>query len=49
MLILIGILPTHYAVNTKFDAAEAGKTLASIQKVEPILARAGGDAARRYR
>jgi len=46
MLILIGILPTHYAVNTKFDAAEAGKTLASIQKVEPILARAGGDAER---
>jgi inorganic phosphate transporter, PiT family len=46
MLILIGILPTHYAINTKFDAAEAGKTLAGIQKVEPILARAGGDAAR---
>jgi inorganic phosphate transporter, PiT family len=46
MLILIGILPTHYAINTKFDAADAGKTLASIQKVEPILARAGGDAAR---
>src|SRR5262247_431239 len=46
MLILIGILPTHYAINTKFDAADAGKTLAGIQKVEPILARAGGDAAR---
>src|SRR5262249_47980317 len=45
MLILIGILPTHYAINTKFDAADAGKTLASIQKVEPIIARAGGDAA----
>jgi len=46
MLILIGILPTHYAINTKFDAADAGKTLASIQNVEPILALAGGDAAR---
>jgi inorganic phosphate transporter, PiT family len=46
MLILIGILPTHYAINTKFDAADAGKTLASIQRVEPILARAGGDVAR---
>src|SRR5215468_5039225 len=46
MLILIGILPTHYAINTKFDTADAGRTLASIQKVEPILARAGGDAAR---
>jgi PiT family inorganic phosphate transporter len=46
MLILIGILPTHYAINTKFDAVEAGKTLAGIQQVEPILARAGGDAAR---
>src|SRR5262249_3173893 len=46
MLILIGILPTHYAINTKFDVADAGKTLAGIQQVEPILARAGGDAAR---
>ena len=46
MLILIGILPTHYAINTKFDAAEVGRTLADIQHVEPILARAGGDAAR---
>src|SRR6266545_2681273 len=46
MLILIGILPTHYAINTKFGAAEVGKTLAGIQQVEPILARAGGDEAR---
>src|SRR5262249_36300896 len=46
MLILIGILPTHFAINTKFDAAEVGKTLAGIQQVELILARAGGDAAR---
>src|SRR5262245_51856395 len=46
MLILIGILPTHYAINTKFDAADAGKTLASIQKVEPILARCDGDSTR---
>src|SRR5262249_31657851 len=46
MLILIGILPAHYAINTKFDAAEVGKTLAGIQHVEPILARAGGDAGR---
>src|SRR5215470_14259013 len=46
MLILIGILPTHYAINTSFDAAEVGKTLASIQQVEPILARLDGDTAR---
>jgi PiT family inorganic phosphate transporter len=46
MLILIGILPTHYAINTKFDAAEVGRTLADIQQVEPIFARAGGDEAR---
>jgi inorganic phosphate transporter, PiT family len=46
MLILIGILPTHYAINTKFDAAEVGKTLAGIRQAEPILALAGGDAAR---
>ncbi|HEY7183873.1 MAG TPA: inorganic phosphate transporter, partial [Blastocatellia bacterium] len=39
MLILIGILPTHYAINTNFDAAEAGKTLAGIQQVQTILAR----------
>jgi inorganic phosphate transporter, PiT family len=39
MLILIGIIPTHYAINTNFDAAEAGKTLAGIQQVQPILAR----------
>ena len=41
MLILIGILPTHYAINTKFDAGEVGKTLAGIQQIEPVLARAG--------
>src|SRR5215475_16015869 len=46
MLILIGILPTHYAINTSFDAAEVGKTLAGIQQVEPILARLDGDTAR---
>jgi inorganic phosphate transporter, PiT family len=46
MLILIGILPTHYAINTKFDATEVGRTLAGIQQVELILARAGGEAAR---
>jgi PiT family inorganic phosphate transporter len=46
MLILIGILPAHYAINTKFDAAEAGKALAGIQLVEPILARSDGDSAR---
>jgi PiT family inorganic phosphate transporter len=46
MLILIGILPTHYAINTNFDAAEAGKALAGIQQVQTILARSGGDEAR---
>src|SRR5215468_9930450 len=46
MLILIGILPTHYAINTSFNAADVGKTLASIQQVEPIIARLDGDSAR---
>ncbi len=43
MLILIGILPAHYAINTRLDAAEVGKTLAGIQQVEPILTRSGGE------
>jgi len=46
MLILIGILPTHYAINTNFDAAEAGRALAGVQQVQTILARSGGDEAR---
>jgi inorganic phosphate transporter, PiT family len=46
MLILIGLLPTHYAINTTFGAAEASKTLADIQQVEPILARSGGEVTR---
>jgi inorganic phosphate transporter, PiT family len=46
MLILIGILPTHYAINTSFGAAEASKTLADIRQVEPILARSGGEVTR---
>src|SRR5262245_29778627 len=47
MLILIGILPAHYAINTNFNSTEVDKTVAGIQRVEPILAktaRAGGDA-----
>jgi len=46
MLILIGILPTHYAINTNFDASEVGQTLAGIQRVEPILSRYKSDATR---
>jgi inorganic phosphate transporter, PiT family len=46
MLILIGILPTHYAINTGFGATEASKTLADIEQVEPILARSGGEVTR---
>ena len=46
MLILIGILPTHYAINTNFNSTEVGKTMAGIQRVESILAKAGGDATR---
>jgi PiT family inorganic phosphate transporter len=46
MLILIGILPTHYAINTNFDPAEAGKALAGVQQVQTVLARSGGDEAR---
>jgi inorganic phosphate transporter, PiT family len=46
MLILIGILPTHYAINTRLGPAEVGKTLADIEQVESILARSGGEATR---
>src|SRR5215475_9136438 len=49
MLILIGILPTHYAINTNFDAARADKTLAGIQQFQAVLARSansGEDAVR---
>src|SRR5262245_48651793 len=46
MLILIGILPTHYAINTNFDAAEVGRTLACIQQVESILTQSDGDVRR---
>jgi PiT family inorganic phosphate transporter len=45
MLILIGILPTHYAINTNIDAVQVSQTLANIQKVQPILARVGNNAA----
>jgi inorganic phosphate transporter, PiT family len=44
MLILIGILPTHYAINTRWGTAEVGKTLAEIEQVEAILARSEGEA-----
>ena len=43
MLILIGILPTHYAINTRFDAAQVNRTLAGIQQAEPTLSRLGQD------
>ncbi|MBO0861610.1 MAG: inorganic phosphate transporter, partial [Chloracidobacterium sp.] len=46
MLILIGILPTHYAINTNFNATEADRTLDGIQRIQTILARSGIDEAR---
>src|SRR5215471_932096 len=46
MLILIGILPTHYAINTNFNVTEAGRTLDGIQRIQTILARSGVDEAR---
>jgi inorganic phosphate transporter, PiT family len=42
MLILIGILPTYYALNPKYDAARINETLATVQQVESLLARPGG-------
>src|SRR5262249_11685781 len=42
MLILIGILPTYYALNPKYDAARINETLASVQQIESVLARPGG-------
>jgi inorganic phosphate transporter, PiT family len=45
MLILIGVLPTHYAINTNFNAAEAGNAVASIEQVQTILARSAGSGA----
>ena len=47
MLILIGILPTHYAISTNINAVQVNQTLANIKKIEPILVRAGNDGAAR--
>lgn len=41
MLILIGLLPGQYALNATFDAEKVRKTVAAIERVEPIVARAG--------
>src|SRR5262249_29693632 len=41
MLILIGLLPAHYALNPRYDAAQVNQTVATIQQVESILDQSG--------
>lgn len=43
MLILIGILPAQYAINTKLNTAQVAQTVASVQQAEPIFARFATD------
>ncbi|MEO8602100.1 MAG: inorganic phosphate transporter, partial [bacterium] len=45
MLILIGILPTHFALNPQFDAARVQQALTSVERSQSVLAQAGGGAA----
>lgn len=44
MLILIGILPTHYAINTKLDTVQINKTLVGVEQAAPIFTRFGNNA-----
>ncbi len=37
MLILIGILPAHFALNQKYDAAQISQTLDVVQQLDSIL------------
>jgi PiT family inorganic phosphate transporter len=45
MLILIGILPTHYAINTNIDPAQVSQMLSGITQAEAVFARRGSEAA----
>ena len=45
MLILIGLVPAQYALNTRFDAAQIGKTATAIQTLQRITAQNHADAA----
>jgi PiT family inorganic phosphate transporter len=47
MLILIGILPAHYAVNSTLDLAQINGTVATVQQIDALLGRfsMSGDAA----
>ena len=38
MLILIGLVPTQYALNNRFDAAQVGKTTIAVQNLQRIAA-----------
>ena len=41
MLILIGILPTHYAVNGNLDPAQISGTVAQVQQMDKLVGRFG--------
>jgi len=47
MLILIGILPAHYAVNVNLDLAQINEVDAEVQRIDALLSRfsMNGDAA----
>src|SRR5262245_51598034 len=40
MLILIGILPAHYAVNNRLDRVELRQTLVEIERIDKLVGRA---------
>jgi PiT family inorganic phosphate transporter len=44
MLILIGILPTHYAINTNLDSAQVSQMLSGMAQAETVLSQSGGNA-----
>ena len=43
MLILIGLVPTQYALNNHFDAAQVAQTVTATQKLQAIVAKQNGD------
>src|SRR5262245_48705467 len=43
MLILIGILPAHYAVNSSVDFAQVKETLVQVERIDGLVGRFGAD------
>src|SRR5262249_27309014 len=43
MLILIGILPAHYAVNSSLDLVQLKGTLVQVERIDGLVGRFGAD------